>query len=107
MGEDKRYEKSKQALLTEAEAYIAKQRQYAYFQVPDSPEGLEVLKIMQPRSISTYAPLKEFTRLERLEFGTTDSKMTVPTLTGLDAASHLKSLGFLTHSHGLGTPRSQ
>lgn len=96
MHEDKLYDKSKQALLKEAEAYIAKQRQYAYFQVPDAPEELEVLKIMQPRSISTYAPFKEFARLERLEFGTTDSKMTVPTLTGLDAAVHLKSLGFVS-----------
>ncbi|WP_037286516.1 leucine-rich repeat domain-containing protein [Saccharibacillus sacchari] len=96
MNEDKLYEKSKQALLKEAEAYITKQRQYAHFHVPDSPEGLEVLKIMQPRPISTYAPLKEFTQLERLEFGTTDSKMTVPTLAGLDAAVHLKSLGFVS-----------
>ncbi|MEJ8305700.1 hypothetical protein [Saccharibacillus sacchari] len=90
------YNKSRQALVKEAEAYIAKQRQYAYFQVPGSPEELEVLKIMQPRSISTYAPLKEFTRLERLEFGTTDSKMTVPTLAGLEAAVYLKSLGFVS-----------
>lgn len=96
MSEDKLYEKSKQALSKEADAYIAKQRQYAYFQVPDSPERLEVLKIMQPRSVSTYAPLKEFTRLKRLEFGTTDSKMTVPTLAGLNAAAHLKSLGFVS-----------
>jgi len=96
MHEDKLYGKSKQALLKEAEAYITKQRQYAYFQVPDAPEALEALKIMQPRAISTYAPLKEFARLERLEFGTTDSKMTVPTLAGLDAAVRLKSLAFVS-----------
>lgn len=90
------YDKSKQALFSEAAAYIGKQRQYAFFREPDSPEELESLKIMRPRSISTYAPLQEFTKLERLEFGTTDSKMTVPSLTGLEAASRLKSLGFVS-----------
>ncbi|QDH21119.1 GNAT family N-acetyltransferase [Saccharibacillus brassicae] len=90
------YDKSRAALLKEAEAYIGKYRQYAFFREPDTPQELESLKIMQPRYLSTYEPLREFPRLERLEFGTTDSKMTIPDLSGIEAAAGLKQLAFVS-----------
>ena len=90
------YDQSKRALFNEADAYIGKYRQYAFFHEPDSPQELESLKIMQPRLISTYEPLREFPGLQRLEFGTTDSKMTVPDLSGLEAASDLRHLSFVS-----------
>ncbi len=92
------YAKSKQALVNEASAYADKQRKYAFFRMPDSPEQSESFKILSPRAISTYEPLREFTRLKRLEFGTTDSKMTIPDLTGLEAAATLKQLSFVART---------
>jgi internalin A len=76
------YDKSKEAILN---------------QIPtDSVYDTETLEIRSTRGISTFEPLKDFKKLKYLRFGTTDSSMTIATLYGIEAASHLESLTFMS-----------
>lgn len=90
------YAKSKAAIADEAASYIENYKKYAWFHEPGSLYELDTLKLLQVRQITTYEPLKEFAGLKKLEFGTTDSKLTVPDLAGLNSATSLEHLSFIS-----------
>ncbi|AIQ47663.1 hypothetical protein R70723_18510 [Paenibacillus sp. FSL R7-0273] len=92
------YSKSKAAIAEQAALYTQKYKKYAWFHEPASLYDLDTLKLLQVRKITTYEPLKEFTSLKKLEFGTTDSSMTIPDLAGLEAAESLEHLSFISKS---------
>ncbi|WP_042203011.1 leucine-rich repeat domain-containing protein [Paenibacillus camerounensis] len=92
------YAKSKAAIAEQAALYIQKYKKYAWFHEPASLYELDTLKLLQVRKITTFEPLKEFTSLKKLEFGTTDSSMTIPDLAGLEAAASLEHLSFISKS---------
>lgn len=90
------YAKSKAAIADEAASYIENYKQYAWFHQPGCIYELDTLKLLQVKSITTYEPLKEFTSLKKLEFGTTNSSLTIPDLAGLDSAASLTHLSFVS-----------
>ncbi|WP_138756180.1 hypothetical protein [Paenibacillus sinopodophylli] len=92
------YDKSKKALFNEATSYVDNYKKYAWFHEPDSIYELDTLKLLNIKQIKTFEPLKEFANLKKLEFGTTDSKMTIPDLIGLDYAANLEQLAFVSKS---------
>ncbi|WP_342561328.1 hypothetical protein NST84_16825 [Paenibacillus sp. FSL R7-0345] len=92
------YSKSKAAIAEQAALTIGKYKKYAWFHEPASLYELDSIKLLQVRKITTYEPLKEFTSLKKLEFGTTDSSMTIPDLAGLEAAASLEHLSFISKS---------
>ncbi|WP_342438380.1 hypothetical protein NSS79_04085 [Paenibacillus sp. FSL L8-0436] len=90
------YAKSKAALADEAASYVENYKKYAWFHQPRSIYELDTLKLLQVKQITTYEPLKEFAKLKNLEFGTTNSRLTLPDLAGLDSATSLEHLSFIS-----------
>ncbi|MBW4082023.1 leucine-rich repeat domain-containing protein [Paenibacillus sp. S150] len=93
------YDKSKDAIANEAVSYVERYKKYAWFDEPATIYELDTLKLLQVKNITTFEPLQEFGNLKQLEFGTTDSTMTVPDLIGLDSAVNLERLGFVSKSN--------
>ncbi|MBP1996799.1 hypothetical protein [Paenibacillus eucommiae] len=93
------YTKSKNAIADEATSYVDSHKKYAWFHEPGSIYELETLRLLNVKAITTFEPLKEFHNLKQLEFGTTDSKMTISDLAGLDSAEHLERLSFISHTN--------
>lgn len=89
------YEKSKALIDREAESYIENHKKYVWFKAPSSIYGLETLKLLNVKGITTFEPLKEYTHLKAIEFGTTDCVMTIDTLNGLDANKGVTDLTFM------------
>lgn len=90
------YEQSKYHIVEQANLYIANHRHYTWFQHSGSVYELPTLKLLDLKGITTFAPLQEFPHLKSLEFGTTNSTLTIPNLVGLDQASHLERLAFVS-----------
>lgn len=90
------YEQSKYHIVKQANLYIANHSHYTWFQHSGSVYELATLKLLDIKGITTFAPLQEFPHLKSLEFGTTDSTLTIPDLVGLDQASHLERLAFVS-----------
>lgn|GEM_PF-3011083 len=88
------YAKSKYALVDEAASYIESHLKYKWFTSPGTVYDLETLVLKDIKSITTFEPLKEFTKLKSLTFGVSNSRMTIPDLIGLDHAASLESLAF-------------
>ena len=90
------YEQSKYHIVEQANLYIANYRHYKWFQHSGSVYELATLKLLDIKGITTFAPLQEFPHLKSLEFGTTNSTLTITDLVGLDQASHLERLAFVS-----------
>ncbi|WCT56658.1 hypothetical protein PQ456_03810 [Paenibacillus kyungheensis] len=90
------YEQSKRHIVEQANLYISNHRHYKWFQHSGSVYELETLKLLDIKGITTFAPLKEFPYLKSLEFGTTNSTLTIPDLVGLEQASHVERLAFVS-----------
>lgn len=90
------YQKSKEIIDQGASAFIESNKNYQWFKEPATIYELETLKLLHVKGISTFEPLREYPNLKELEFGTTDSKMTIATLRGLEYAANLEKLVFVS-----------
>lgn len=63
------YAKSKYAIVDEAASYIENHLKYTWFTSPGTVYDLETLVLQNIKSITTFEPLKEFTKLISLTFG--------------------------------------
>ncbi len=89
------YENSEEAIIRCAEQYIEANLAAAWFTVPSSVYELTKLKITDTKGISTFEPLKKFTKLSVLFIGDQSTpSLKIPSLKGLEAAEHLERLSF-------------
>ncbi|MDT9721996.1 hypothetical protein QVE09_24105 [Paenibacillus sp. ClWae2A] len=63
------YAKSKYAIVDGAASYIESHLKYKWFTPPGTAYDLETLVLQDIKSITTFEPLKEFTKLKSLTFG--------------------------------------
>jgi internalin A len=86
------YEKSKALIVQEARYHF--EWRSSHKQLPGSEWDMEEITIRNVKGITTFEPLKEFTKLKRLEFGSSNSSLVIQDMEGLDTVPGIEELHF-------------